>query len=448
MAFYHCSVKAVQRSKGQTATRSASYRAGELIHCERTGLTHDYRRKTGVMHTEIITPAGVTAPSREKLWNMAELAEKRKDSCVAREYEVALPHELSHDQRTALAQEFCKHIAETHGVAVDLCIHRPTDKEIAKGADPRNHHAHILTTTRVITNDGLGAKADNEKAGRNRKKDLESIRIAWQDFANEHLAKAGLDIELDHRSYAARHLIKVPTIKMGVAATAMERKGIRTDKGDINREIRRGNDEIYELCERQWAEEHPYYIAPRPPAPKPAPKPAPEPEPAPPPPPPPKPAPAPAPPPPPAPVIVRLPVTSSYIPNGQYLYQRPTIAIGQYIGCRGFQSVDAHLGEISVDLSTMQVVKENVTSAYPEKLRDEFREKIQLHAAEFLGVDAQGNERMGFDKYNQYLQQKHDTTFRAHESYHAELLKVINYEQQQMQQQPQHDNANDYDLGM
>lgn len=247
MAFYHCSVKAVQRSKGQTATRSASYRAGELIHCERTGETHDYRRKTGVMHTEIITPNGIQAPTRSDLWNMAELAEKRKDSCVAREYEVALPHELTHDQRTALAQEFCKHIAKVYGVAVDLCIHRPTDKEVAKGADPRNFHAHILTTTRVITDGGLGAKADNEKAGRNRKKDLESIRIAWQDFTNEHLAKAGLDIKLDHRSHKDRGLDIAPTVKMGVSATAMERKGISTEKGDINRAIKRANAELLEL---------------------------------------------------------------------------------------------------------------------------------------------------------------------------------------------------------
>lgn len=253
MAFYHCSVKAVQRSKGQTATRSASYRAGEKIHCERTGLTHDYRRKTGVMHTEIITPNGIHAPSREQLWNMAEKAEKRKDSCVAREYEVALPHELSEQQRTALAQDFCKYLAKNYGVAVDLCIHRPTDKEVKKGADPRNHHAHILTTTRVISNDGLGAKADNEKAGRNRKKDLEQVRIAWQDFANHHLAKAGLDIQLDHRSHKDRGLETAPTQKMGVSATAMERKGIKTEKGDINRAIRQANDELYLLQGRAKA---------------------------------------------------------------------------------------------------------------------------------------------------------------------------------------------------
>ncbi|WP_158078325.1 MobQ family relaxase [Moraxella pluranimalium] len=298
MAFYHCSVKAVQRSKGQTATRSASYRAGELIKCERTGLTHDYRRKTGVMHTEIITPNGINAPSRSELWNMAEKSEKRKDSCVAREYEVALPHELTEQQRTALAQDFCKYLAKNYGVAVDLCIHRPTDKEVKKGADPRNHHAHILTTTRVITNDGLGAKADNEKAGRNRKKDLEQVRIAWQDFANHHLKKAGLDIQLDHRSHKERGLEIAPTIKLGVAVTAMERKGIQTDKGNFNRAIQQANHELRQLNderiyqnsidydavmekleqEQEW-DNHPYAISPEPPAPapKPAPEPAPEP---------------------------------------------------------------------------------------------------------------------------------------------------------------------------
>lgn len=336
MAFYHCSVKAVQRSKGQTATRSASYRAGEKIQCERTGLIHDYRRKTGVMHKEIITPNGINAPSREQLWNMAEKSEKRKDSCVAREYEVALPHELNEQQRTALAQDFCKHLAKNYGVAVDLCIHRPTDKEVKKGADPRNHHAHILTTTRIITNDGLGAKADIEKAGRNRKDDLQNVRKAWADYANEHLKKAGLNIEIDHRSHMERGLEIAPTIKMGVSATAMERKGIRTEKGDINRMIQQSNLEIQELHTELPAK------------------------------------------------TVKLPVTAAIKDDTMQA------VIGGYRNTEHF-ALDASLraGFIEINLNTMQLVKETITKDYlvTKSKRREFIQNLQDHATAFLNIN-------------------------------------------------------------
>ena len=87
MAIYHCDVKPVQRSKGQTTTAKMAYRAGAKIEDKRTGKTHDYTAKKGVEHKEIITPQGVNIPSREDLWNMAELAERRKDACTGREYE-------------------------------------------------------------------------------------------------------------------------------------------------------------------------------------------------------------------------------------------------------------------------------------------------------------------------------------------------------------------------
>ena len=163
MAIYHMSVKPVQRSKGRSSTAAAAYRAACVIEDKRTGLEHDYTKKEGVKHTEIITPDGVNIPNRSTLWNMAEAAEKRKDGCTAREYEVNLPYELNEQQRTELAQDFCRQLAKNHGIAVDLCIHEPTQKEIKAGADPRNHHAHILTTTRKITNNGLTDKADIEK---------------------------------------------------------------------------------------------------------------------------------------------------------------------------------------------------------------------------------------------------------------------------------------------
>lgn len=253
------SVKPVQRSKGRSSTAAAAYRAACKIEDDRTGLKHDYTKKEGVKHTEIITPEGVNIPTRSDLWNMAEAAEKRKDGCTAREYEVNLPYELDEQQRIELAQDFCKQLAKTHGIAVDLCIHEPTDKEVKAGADPRNHHAHILTTTRKITNNGLTDKADIEKSGRKRKDDLKATRELWATTANEHLKKAGLENRIDSRSLKDQGSSLKPTIKMGKTATQMEREPLytpkgetprpkyKTRKGDINRAIRADNERIKTL---------------------------------------------------------------------------------------------------------------------------------------------------------------------------------------------------------
>lgn len=241
MTIYHLSVKPVQRSKGRSSVAAAAYRAGCEIYDERTGLTHNYTKKMGVEYTEIIVPFGVNAPSRSELWNMAEKAENRKDGCTAREYEINLPYQLSDQQRIELAQDFSNKLAEIHGIAVDLCLHKPTPKEIENGSDPRNYHAHILTTTRKITNNGLTDKADIEKAGRKRKLDLLATRKLWADVANHHLKRAGLDEKIDHRSLKEQGKKELPTIKMGKTASTMEREGKDTRKGEINTLIKNYN---------------------------------------------------------------------------------------------------------------------------------------------------------------------------------------------------------------
>lgn len=242
MTIYHLSVKPVQRSKGRSSVAAAAYRAGCEIYDNRTGLTHDYTKKMGVEYTEIITPFGVNAPSRSELWNMAEKAENRKDGCTAREYEINLPYQLSDQQRIELAQDFSHRLAEIHGIAVDLCLHKPTAKEIENGSDPRNYHAHILTTTRKITNNGLTDKADIEKAGRKRKEDLLATRKLWADVANHHLKRAGLDEQIDHRSLKEQGKKELPTIKLGKTASTMERQGEYTRKGEINALIKNYNN--------------------------------------------------------------------------------------------------------------------------------------------------------------------------------------------------------------
>ena len=151
MAIYHLSVKPVSRGGGRSATAAAAYRAAELVHDHTTGEAFDYTRKRGVEHTEIVLPTAAAkrdinwARDREALWNAAEQAENRSNSRVAREYEVALPHELTELQRRELVRAFAAEIANRHGVAVDVAIHAPH-----REGDDRNHHAHLLATTRVI----------------------------------------------------------------------------------------------------------------------------------------------------------------------------------------------------------------------------------------------------------------------------------------------------------
>ena len=228
MAIYHLSVKAISRSAGRSATAAAAYRAGCSIVDERTGQTHDYTRKGGVESADIVLPDGAPewATDRAKLWNAAELSEKRKDACVAREVEVALPSELSPAERRWLALDFARDMANREGCAVDVAIHAP-----GKEGDNRNHHAHILRTTRKVEVDGMGAKLDTEKAGRKRSEDLEAVRARWAEMTNERLSENGIAARVDHRSLSAQGIDREPTKHLGPAASGYERRtGQPSDK--------------------------------------------------------------------------------------------------------------------------------------------------------------------------------------------------------------------------
>ncbi len=229
VAIYHLSVKAVSRSAGRSATAAAAYRAGVSITDERTGDIYDYRRRGGVESAEIVLPVGGPewATDRAALWNAAELAEKRKDACVAREFEVALPAELSPAARRLLALDFAQDMADMEGCAVDVAIHAP-----GSGGDNRNHHAHILRTTRKVEADGLGAKLDTEKAGRKRSDDLEEVRARWADLVNAALKREGHTARVDHRSLEAQGIERDPTRHLGPAASGFER---RTGEPSIKR---------------------------------------------------------------------------------------------------------------------------------------------------------------------------------------------------------------------
>lgn len=236
MAIFHLSVKPVSRGSGRTSTAAAAYRSASLIHDERTGEIHDYRRKAGVVYSAIMTPDGSTI-SRADLWNLAEATERRKDSRTAREYELALPAELDQESRQTLAEDFARHIMEKYGVAVDLCIHEPGQ------GDDRNHHVHIMTTTRRFEAGALGEKTEIEweekalkKAGLPKgKQQIEDLRQAWEAMTNRSLSMAGIDARIDSRSLEAQGISRPPTVHLGSAAAAMERRGVQTERGDINR---------------------------------------------------------------------------------------------------------------------------------------------------------------------------------------------------------------------
>lgn len=221
MAIYHLSVKAVSRSQGRSATAAAAYRAGCRIADERTGEIFDYSRRGGVDDSVIVLPDGAPswATDRAALWNAAEKAEKRKDACVAREFEGALPDELPPSERRRLAVDFAQEMAQREGCAVDIALHAPGSK-----GDMRNHHFHLLRSTRVMTPDGFGGKLETEKAGRDRRADLEWYRARWAELVNERLMENGINARVDHRSLKDQGIDRAPTVHLGPTASAIERR--------------------------------------------------------------------------------------------------------------------------------------------------------------------------------------------------------------------------------
>jgi hypothetical protein len=221
VAIYHLTVKCMSRSHGQSATASAAYRSAARIRDERTGELHDYTRKGGVLHRELVVPdcAPSWASERERLWNAAELAEKRKNSTVAREFEIALPSELKAQERTRLAVDFARAIAEKHRCAVDVSVHKP-----GRGGDTRNHHAHLLCTTRRLTAEGFQDKTrelDDLKSG-----EVVFWRERWAALTNERLKERGVEARVDHRTLQAQGIDRAPTVHKGPLLTALERRGI------------------------------------------------------------------------------------------------------------------------------------------------------------------------------------------------------------------------------
>jgi len=244
MAIYYLGAKSFGRSAGtggSVSTSAAAYRSGERIRDERTGRIYDHSNRRDIEHKEILVPshfAGASAQpawarDRSQLWNAVERSELRANARVAREYVLALPHELNAAQRIVLARSFAQELSDHYRNAVDLAVHQPR-------TDPRNFHAHLLTTTREITPQGLGHKTIAELNGSQRfelglpraMEEHAQIRERWAVVTNEALREAGLEVRVSHVPNPQAALQRDARPWLPRVAWEIERRGGHSVLGD------------------------------------------------------------------------------------------------------------------------------------------------------------------------------------------------------------------------
>ncbi|WP_249204583.1 MobQ family relaxase [Acetobacter thailandicus] len=257
VAIYRAETKPISRSTGRSVVAAAAYRSGEDLTNEIDGREHKYSpRQSSVAHKAIFVPGGGPV-DRSDLWNGAEDSEKRKDARTGREWVLALPHELTSEQRAELTDSFARELVERYGVAVDVAVHLPGDE-----GDDRNHHAHVMTTTRTIERgaDGtltFGDKSTIELSDKKRSSmglgkaadEVKEVRQLWATLANVALERAGQEARIDHRTNEAQGLDRVPERHMGANVVALERKGHETPTGNHNRRIRAENAQRAEVID-------------------------------------------------------------------------------------------------------------------------------------------------------------------------------------------------------
>ena len=247
MALYHFHVGQIKRSAGRSAVEAAAYRAGEKLYSEYYGLTSDYTRKGGVIHSEILLPPH--APSeyadRQTLWNAVEEVERNKNAQLAYSFDIALKNEFSTDENITIARQFLLENFVSRGMIADFAVHQPD-----KDGGIANPHFHVLCPIRPLNPDGTwGAKQRRvyREDGKfdavpttdwGRPETLEEWREAWAALCNAKFEENGLTCRIDHRSYERQGVGQLPTVHEGVAVRQMEAKGIVTDKGEHNRWIR------------------------------------------------------------------------------------------------------------------------------------------------------------------------------------------------------------------
>ena len=264
MAIYHLCIKIISRGKSKSAVAASAYRSGEKIKNEYDSIVHDFTRKGGIAHTEILLPQNAPQEfsDRGTLWNSVEKIEKSKNSQLAREIEIALPKELNREKQIELVREYVKENFVKVGMCADIALHDKNDG---------NPHAHILLTMRPLNEDKTwGAKSKKEyildengekvklKNGNYKTRKINTVdwneqdkaeewRKTWADITNKYLEENSIQEKVDHRSYQRQGIEEIPTIHLGVSASQMEKKGIATDRGNINREIRKQNRLLQEI---------------------------------------------------------------------------------------------------------------------------------------------------------------------------------------------------------
>lgn len=243
MAIYHFSVKAISRSDGRSAVACAAYRSGEKLVCDYYGKEQDYTKKTGVEHTKIYAPENTNPDllNRQKLWNTVEKVENRKNSLLAREFEIAFPQELNQEQRQNLLDELCQGIVKKHGVVVDAAIHAP---HVEGGSDDRNYHAHIMFTTRAISKTGeFEAKKYRDFSRDDGTKTVNQWRSDFADLVNDQLEAIGSKERVSHLSYEDLGNGLEATKHEGYEVTQLRRQGIKTEISLENDAIKQRNAE-------------------------------------------------------------------------------------------------------------------------------------------------------------------------------------------------------------
>lgn len=219
------------REGGRSAIAAAAYRSGEPIYDQAEQKTYDYTRKEDVMHKEIMlpedAPAWAKTLTREQLWNKVEAAENRKDAQLARDMIGSLARELTLEQQIAMVREFVRTNLTSRGMIADIAIH---DKEAGDGG--RQPHVHILVTLRELRSDGFDRRKNREWNNQNL---VQVWRDSWEKLTNEALEAAGNPKRLDLKSNKERGINRSPQEYMGYEAMSLERRGIRTEKGNRNR---------------------------------------------------------------------------------------------------------------------------------------------------------------------------------------------------------------------
>lgn len=281
MAIFHLSIKIVSHGGGKSAVAASAYRAGEKLIETETGYVHDYTKKNGVIHTEVLLPTNAPPEfsNREILWNEVQKIEKQSTAQLAREIEVALPVELSREEQIELVRKYVLTNFVSVGMCADVAIHEK--KVDSKRVLHQNPHAHILLTTRAFKDDGTWAPKEKkayaldengeriplidpatglQKIGKRNEKmwkritvlandwndqsNAEKWRQSWADMCNLYLAA---DKQIDNRSFERQGLEQIPTIHEGYVARQMERRGEVSERMEFNRTVKRLNEVINKI---------------------------------------------------------------------------------------------------------------------------------------------------------------------------------------------------------